>query len=155
MIRWHQIDKATGAIRQTVTAPSRAEAFKLLGGGMVVSAASWKLDVFKYEPIKTVVTDITQDQEHRAPLYTYKKGFMTVREMARRLNARENQLRHIIDRYHIPFVAQVFGGRKIRFFSTASCRRIGKILDKTDPERIMQKAVERSYALARTPSEET
>ena len=143
-MRWHLIDRESGKILRTVTAISRADAVQELGHGMVVSAASWKLDIHKYEPVVTVVTDITQDQDRKAVVYFYKKGFRTVVEIARDLGARENQIRHIIDDNRIPCVTKQFGGRKVRFFSPASCRRIKKILDKRDPERIMRRAVARS-----------
>jgi hypothetical protein len=135
MIRWHQIDKATGTIRQTVTASNKAEAVQLLGGGMVVSAASWKLDIHKYQPIKTVVTDIEQDQHRKSVVYFYKKGYRTVLEIARDFDARENQIRHIIDDNRILSISKSFGGRKVRFFSPASVKRIEKILDSRDPGR--------------------
>lgn len=146
MMRWHLIDRDTGKIIRTVTAANKTDAVRELGHGMVVSAASWKLDIYKYKPVVTVVTDITQDQDKKAVVYYYKKGYRTVVEIARDLDARENQIRHIIDDNRIPFSVKFFGGRKVRFFSPASCRRIKTILDNRDPERIMRRAIARSIA---------
>lgn len=154
MMRWHMIDKATGKIIRTVAASSKAEATQLLGRGMIVSAASWKLDVHKFKPVVTVVTDITQDQQERkVVVYFYKKGYRTAQEISRDFDARVNQVRHIIERYNISCVRKVFGGRTVRFFSPASCRRIKTILDKMNPQVAPRRAVLRSYALHQSNKE--
>lgn len=112
MIRWHQIDKATGAIRQTVTASTRAEAVTLLGGGLVVSAASWKLDVFKYEPVKTVVTDVVQVQ-HRTGAPKLKHGLLGTPQAAQRLGITERKLRYLSERFRIEPQRIPYGSRHI------------------------------------------
>lgn len=153
MLKWHLIS-SDGQILRTCAAESKRDAQAMLGPGYVVSDISWKMDVHKFEPVRTVVTDITQDQDRKAVIYFYKKGFRTAVEIAKDFNARENQVRHIIDKHRIGSVSKVFGGRKVRFFSPASCRRIKSILDKTDPERVMRNAVARSYALWQSSQEE-
>lgn len=130
-MKWHLIS-SDGEILQTAVAESKAEARAILGSGYVVSDISWRMDVFKFKPVRTVVTDITQDQDRKAAVYFYKKGFRTATEIAGDLNARVNQIRHIIDRHRIGYVSKQFGSRAVRFFSPASCRRIKTILDKTD-----------------------
>jgi len=122
-MKWHKLD-AQGRIVRTVEALDRQTATALLGGGSVVSDASLRLDVFKFKPVTTIVTDVIQPQARKEATYRYKKGWRRLREVALLLQARENQIRHIVDKWRIPSEVSVQGGRKIRFFHPEAVRQI-------------------------------
>ncbi len=138
-MKWHKLD-TQGRIVRTVDALDRQTATALLGGGSVVSDVSLRLDVHKFKPIETVVTDTVQTQERKEAVYRYKKGWRRLREIAVLLSARENQIRHIVDKFRIPSETSIQGGRKIRFFHPSAVKQIEKRLNNI-PERIMARSV--------------
>ncbi len=142
---WHLIDESTGKILRTIRAESRTEATQMLGHGMVVSVASWRLDVHKFKPIETVVTDITQDQQRTTVKYQYKKGYKTVHELCALTGGRENQIRHIVDKNRIPYEVKQFGARRVKFFPPYACQQIKRLVNKNDPEAVMRKAIADKY----------
>lgn len=144
-MKWHLIDKESGKILRTADAESRKQAIAILGNGMVVSAVSWQLDVHRFKPVETVVTDVVQEQASRVPMYQYKKGYQTVRELAREHGVGENRIRHIADDNGIAYDIKWFGSRKVKFFSPYACRQIKRLLNKNSPARLMRESVVKSY----------
>ena len=145
MTQWHLINN-DGNIVKTVTASSRADAVALLGrGGTVVSALSWKHDVHRWRPVKTVVTDIIQPQKAKSyqMFEDIKTGWLGVSDMVKKLDAREGVLRRIIDKYGIPFEIVSHKGRRMRVFSPASVARIKKHVnnqpDRSQPRSVVEK----------------
>lgn len=123
-MKWHQLNN-DGAIVQTVTAPDKQTALALCGGGTVVSAVSYKMDVHKFQPVRTVVTDIEQVQYRQVkPVYTYKKGWLRLAELSDLTKVPQNSLRHLIDHWRIPFEVAHFGGRRVRFYHPVVARQI-------------------------------
>ena len=128
-MKWHRLD-LDGRIVRTVDALDRSTAERLLGPGTVVSDVSYRLDVHKFKRVETVVTDKVCDQRPRQSTYTFRRGWRRISEIAVLLGARENQIRHLIARYHIPFEVAVFGGRKVRFYHPEAVKQIKRRLDK-------------------------
>jgi len=144
-VKWHLIDKFSGKILRTVDVVSRKEAEAILDNGMVVSAASWRLDVHKFKPVETVVTELVQDQKQREPLYRHEKGYKTVRELAREFGVGENKIRHLADNNRITYEIQKFGSRRIKFFPPYACKQIKRLLNKNSPARLMRESVVKSF----------
>jgi len=134
-MKWHLLD-LDGQIVRTVDALDRATATRLLGPGSVVSDVSYRLDVHKFKRVETVVTDKVCDQRPRQATYTFRPGWRRIAEIAVLLGARENQIRHLVARYAIPFEVVVFGGRKVRFYSPEAVKQIKRRLDniQTNPQ---------------------
>lgn len=134
-MKWHLLD-LDGRIVRTVDAQDRSTAERLLGPGSVVSDVSYRLDVHKFKRVETVVTEKVCDQRPRQATYRYKRGWRRIAEIAVLLGARENQIRHLIDRYRIPFEVAVFGGRKVRFYHSEAVKQIKRRLDniQTNPQ---------------------
>lgn len=125
-MKWHQLNN-DGSVAQTVTAPDKQTALALCGGGTVVSAISYRLDVYKFRPVQTVVTDIEQTQYRKpTPQYTYKKGWLRLAQIAQKVEMPQNKLRHLIDRWRLPCKVVCFGGRRVRFYHPVVARQIQK-----------------------------
>lgn len=142
MIAWHLINN-DGDIVRTVTASSRADAVALLGrGGTVVSALSWKLDFHRWQPVRTVVTDVVAKKDahsYKVP-DTTKPGYLSVNEMAKQFDRREGQIRRLVQLYNIPYEIVQQKGRRVQSYSPKHVSRIKKLLA-TQPERLTPRAV--------------
>lgn len=142
MTQWHLINN-DGDIVRSCTASSRADAVALLGrGGTVVSALSWKHDVHRWRPVKTVVTDMVQTQKKK-PYENFveiKAGYLRVSEIAQRFDTREGRVRRLIDKHGIPCEVVQHKGRKIQTFSPRSVERIRKLLA-LEPEHLVPRAI--------------
>lgn len=112
MITWHRISPS-GAIIDTRRAPDKATAEQLLkGSGSVVSAASWKLDVHRFRPVQTVLTDKVQHQKaHR--INKLPSGLIGTGEALQRLGVTEGQLRVLANRYRIRPKRLKYGAKTI------------------------------------------
>lgn len=142
MMEWHLINN-DGDIVRSCTASSRADAVALLGrGGTVVSALSWKHDVHRWRPVKTVVTEVVQTQKKK-PYENFveiKAGYLRVSEIAKLCDTREGKVRRIIDKLGIPCEVVQHKGRKIQTFSPRSVARIQKKID-SEPEHLVPRAI--------------
>lgn len=142
MTRWHLINN-DGDIVHTVSASSRADAVALLGrGGTVVSALSWKHDLHRWKPVRTVVTDTVakKDKQTFKIPDTIKPGYLSVNEMSKRFDRREGQIRRVVQLYGIPYEVVQYKGRSIQTYSPKSVQRIRKHLF-SQPERLTPRAV--------------
>jgi hypothetical protein len=97
---WHLINNR-GTIVRSVTARTRAEAQAALGSGSVVSDASWKLDVHKWKPVETVVTDIIQPQAAKR-LQKMPRGYYGTAEVAKRLGITPRRVQLLVERSAMP-----------------------------------------------------
>ena len=108
---WHLIDKR-GTIVRSVRALTKAEAQLLLGSGTVVSDASWKLDVHKWKPVETVVTDIIQPQSAKR-LQKMPRGYYRTAEVAERLGITPRRVQLLVERSAMPVA--IFEHRRYGF----------------------------------------
>lgn len=112
MFTWHRI-AASGEILDTRRAPDRATAERTLAGtGSVVSAASWKLDVHQWRPVRTILTDKVQEQRPRK-VVRLPQGLIGTAEATQRLGITERQLRHYTERYRIRPKRLAYGARTV------------------------------------------
>ena len=123
LTEWHRI-APSGAIIDTVRAPDKATAERILSGsGSVVSAISWKLDAHRWQPVRTVVTDETQRQRAREaiPLGSGLKG---TAEVAHLLGITERTLRTLTARLYIVPRRVRYGARTVKGYSPAHVKRL-------------------------------
>jgi hypothetical protein len=112
---WHKIARKTGCILMSCNATSKDEAVSKLGEGYVVSDVSWRLDVFKFQPIKTVVTDVIQVQKPRA--MRLPTGYIGTAEACCALGVTERRFRVLTRRYRIRPKRLKYGARFINGYT--------------------------------------
>lgn len=127
MITWHRISPS-GEILDTRRAPDKATAEQLLkGSGYVVSAASWKLDVYRFRPVQTVVTDTVQVQQ-RTGAPVLKGGLLGTAQTAQRLGITERKLRYLSERGDIQPQRIPYGKRYVWAYTPAQVRALRQCL---------------------------
>jgi hypothetical protein len=111
MFTWYRISPS-GDVVDTRRAPDRRTAERILqGSGSVVSAASWKLDVFRFRPVRTVLTDTVQQQRKRAKVVRVPPGYIGTKEARELLNLTERQLRDLTRKVKILPARLPYGAR--------------------------------------------
>lgn len=112
MFTWLRI-APSGEIIDTRRAPDRKTAEQILAGtGSVVAAASWRLDVHKWRPVQTVLSDKVQYQKaHR--IARLPGGLIGTGETIQRLGITEGQLRVMVRRYRIRPKRLKYGAKTI------------------------------------------
>lgn len=130
MFTWHRISPS-GAILDTRRAPDKATAEQLLkGSGSVVSAASWKLDVHRFRPVQTVVTDKVQDQRARKVI-PLPRGLIGTGEAIQRLGCTERTLRTLAERYRIRAKRLRYGGKVLLGYTPLQLEALRQCLKAT------------------------
>lgn len=113
MFTWHRISPS-GDVVDTRRAPDRRTAERILqGSGSVVSAASWKLDVHRFKPVRTVLTGETQQQRKRGKMVRIPPGYIGTGDATKHLGITERQLRHLTDTYRIKPKRFAYGARTV------------------------------------------
>ena len=142
MTEWYLVDN-DGAIVRTALASTKREAEAILGPhGTVISALSWKYDLHRWRPVRTVVTEAVAKkatETYKQP-DSIKPGYLTVNEMSKRFDRREGQIRRVVQLYGIPYEVVQYKGRKIQTYSPTNVARIRKHL-LAQPERLTPRAV--------------
>jgi hypothetical protein len=115
MMLWHKVDPKTGKIVATCNVTTKLEALQQLGNGYIVSDASWRLDVFKFKPIQTVVTDVVQEQKSRAPALP--EGKIGTARACQLLGIPERQFRHLAEKYQIRPKRLKYGARYVNAYT--------------------------------------
>lgn len=127
MFTWHRI-APSGEILDTTRAPDKATADKLLAGaGSVVSALSWRLDVHRFRPVRTVLTDREQEQRPREGI-PLGYGLAGTGEVTRLLGITERTLRTLTARLYIVPRRVRYGARVIKGYTPAQVRRLQRAL---------------------------
>lgn len=127
MFTWLRI-APSGEIIDTRRAPDRETAEQILAGtGSVVSAASWRLDVHKWRPVQTVVTDQIQRQKPRRPVVRLPHGMIGTGDALERLGISERRLRHITTRYKIRPKRLTYGARVVLGYTPLQLEAIRQI----------------------------
>jgi hypothetical protein len=142
MTEWYLINN-DGAIVRTAVASTKHEAEAILGPhGTVISALSWKHDLHRWKPVRTIVTDVVARKEEKfyKKVDTIKPGYLTVNEMAKRFDTRDGRIRRIVQLYGIPYEVVQYKGRKIQTYSPTNVARIRKHL-LAQPERLTPRAL--------------
>jgi hypothetical protein len=142
MTEWYLINN-DGAIVRTALASTKREAEQILGPhGTIISALSWKHDLHRWKPVRTIVTDVVARKEEKfyKTVDTIKPGYLTVNEMAKRFDTRDGRIRRIVQLYGIPYEVVQYKGRKIQTYSPTNVARIRKHLV-AQPERLTPRAV--------------
>ncbi len=142
MTEWYMVDN-DGAIVRTALASTKREAEAILGPhGTIISALSWKYDLHRWKPVRTVVTEAVAKkatETYKQP-DTIKPGYLTVNQMGKRFDRREGQIRHIIQLYSIPYEVVLYKGRRLQTYSPTNVARIKKHLQ-SHPERLTPRSV--------------
>ena len=142
MTEWYLINN-DGAIVRTAVASTKREAEAILGPhGTIISALSWKHDLHRWRPVRTVVTDTVakKDKQTYKKVDTIKPGYLSVNAMSKRFDRREGQIRRIVQLYGIPYEVVQYKGRKIQTYSPTNVARIRKHLV-AQPERLTPRAL--------------
>ena len=145
MTEWYLVNN-DGAIVRTALASNKREAEAILGPhGTIISALSWKYDLHRWRPIKTVVTDQVQAQAKKlyTSITTIKPGYLRVAEIAAQLQTQEGKVRRLIQQHDIPCEVVRYKGRKLQTYSPKAVARIRKAMsrkaDRTVPRAIVEK----------------
>lgn len=126
MFTWLRI-APSGEIIDTRRAPDRKTAEQILAGsGSVVSAASWRLDVHRWRPVQTVLTDRVQEQRARK-IVRLPRGMIGTAEAMQRLGITERQLRHYTERYKIRPKRLTYGARVVLGYTPLQLEAIRQI----------------------------
>jgi hypothetical protein len=112
---WHKVARRTGKILMSCHAETKTDAETQLGEGYVVSDVSWRMDVFKFKPVQTVVTDIVQDQKPRGPQIA--TGYIGSAEACQMLGLPERKFRVLADKYRIRPKKIQYGKRYINGYT--------------------------------------
>ena len=112
---WHKVARRTGCILMSCDATTKAEAVSRLGEGYVVSDVSWRLDVHKFQPIKTVVTDQVQTQKQRMPMLP--GGYIGTADACQMLGIPERKFRTVMEKYRIKPKRIRYGTRYVNGFT--------------------------------------
>ena len=123
---WHKIARKTGCILMSCNATSKDEAVSKLGEGYVVSDVSWRLDVFKFQPIKTVVTDQVQTHRDRAPMLP--EGRIGTATASRILGIPERKFRVLAEKYKIKPKKFKYGARYVNSYTPLQIEAIRQCL---------------------------
>lgn len=123
---WHKIARRTGCILMSCDAVTKAEAVSRLGEGYVVSDVSWRLDVHKFQPIKTVVTEQVQEQKPRGPMLP--KGLIGTSEACLRLGIPERRFRLMTEKYRIRPKKVRYGARYMNAYTALQVEAIRQCL---------------------------
>ena len=128
MFTWHRISPS-GDVVDTRRAPDRRTAERILqGSGSVVSAASWKLDVYRFKPVETVVTDKVQRQRKQAKQVRLPRGYIGTGDAIAALGCTERQLRDLSDRYRIRPKRFPYGARFVKGYTPLQLEAIRSLL---------------------------
>lgn len=123
---WHKIARKTGCILMSCDAVTKAEALSKLGAGYVVSDVSWRMDVFKFQPIKTVVTEVVQEQKPRRPMLP--KPYLGTAEACQVLGVPERRFRLLTERYRIRPKKVRYGARYVNAYTQLQIEAIRQCL---------------------------
>ena len=123
---WHKIARETGTILLSCKATSKDEAVSILGEGYIVSDVSWRLDVHKFQPIKTVVTDVVQLQKVR--VIRLPMGYIGTAEVCHTLGIPERRLRVLTQRHRIRAKRLRYGARFINGYTPVQVEALRQCL---------------------------
>lgn len=123
---WHKVARKTGVILMSCVATTKAEAQERLGEGYVVSDVSWRMDVFKFQPIKTVVTEVVQEQKPRRPMLP--KPYLGTAEACQVLGVPERRFRLLTERYQIRPKKLRYGARYVNAYTLKQVEAIRQCL---------------------------
>jgi hypothetical protein len=123
---WHKIARKTGKILMSCNATTKPEAVSILGEGYVVSDVSWRLDVHKFRPIQTVVTDQVQTHKGRAPMLP--EGRIGTATASRILGIPERKFRVLADKYKIKPKKLRYGARYVNSYTPLQVEALRKCL---------------------------
>lgn len=126
MYVWHRI-APDGSILDTKRAPDKASADRILAGaGPVVSALSWRLDVHRFRPVRTVMTETQQRQAPK--IVRYPAGIMGTGAVVRALGITERRLRTLLERHRIEPQRMPYGARIVKGYTAAQVERLRALL---------------------------
>jgi hypothetical protein len=123
---WHKVDPKTGQIVESVNVATKLDALTQLGNGYIVSDASWRMDVFKFKPVQTVVTDIVQDQKPRGPQII--AGYIGSAEACQMLGLPERRFRVLAEKYRIRPKKIQYGKRYINGYTPSQVEALRQCL---------------------------